>query len=280
VFWITGGNFLETLPDPPEVQRALEQTRVRIHQDIVLSSMMLVDPKEMVILFPATTRYESPGGGTETTTERRIIFSPEIPGRRIGTAKPEWEVFGEVAARVRPGFSAFRSSQEIRDEIGRTIPLYSGIEKLSKEGDQFQWGGPYLFAGGTFATPDGKAHFTPVEISPRPTASLVVSSRRGKQFNSMVQRQVDPLTGASRLDIFIAEDDARKLGIRNGDRIRLRSSTGSFEGDALIDRIKPGNLEVHWPEGNSLFAHGLRDPASHEPDYNAAVQIEKLENPR
>ena len=39
---------------------------------------------------------------SRTSTERRIIFSPEILGRRIGSAKPEWEVFGEVAAPVRP----------------------------------------------------------------------------------------------------------------------------------------------------------------------------------
>ena len=101
-FWIVGGNFMETLPDPAHVQRALRAVRTRIHQDIVVTSMMLEEPADTVILFPATTRYESPGGGTETTTERRIIFSPEIEGRRIGSAKAEWEVFGEVASRVAP----------------------------------------------------------------------------------------------------------------------------------------------------------------------------------
>src|SRR5262249_45368775 len=98
-FWIVGGNFLETLPDPPAVAQALARVRTRIHQDIVLTSMMMVPPEHTVVVFPATTRYESPGGGTETSTERRIIFSPEIRGRRVGSARPEWEVFGEVAAR-------------------------------------------------------------------------------------------------------------------------------------------------------------------------------------
>ena len=83
-FWLMGGNFLETLPDPSAAARALANVGTRIHQDVLLSSMMLLQPKETVIIFPATTRYESPGGGTETSTERRIIFSPEIPGRRIG----------------------------------------------------------------------------------------------------------------------------------------------------------------------------------------------------
>src|SRR4029079_15588585 len=80
VFWMVGGNFLETLPDVDRSSRALERPRLRIHQDIVVSSSMLADSDGDVVLLPAATRYESPGGGTETSTERRIIFSPEIPG--------------------------------------------------------------------------------------------------------------------------------------------------------------------------------------------------------
>src|SRR5262249_53305417 len=154
------GNFLETLPDPPAVARALSKVRTRIHMDIVPTSMMLVPPNETVVLFPATTRYESPGGGTETSTERRIIFSPEIAGPRVGTARAAWEVFGAVAARVRPDRAdrvRFRSSQAIREEMGRAIPLYAGVERLQGERDSLQWGGPRLFADGRFATPDGKA---------------------------------------------------------------------------------------------------------------------------
>jgi hypothetical protein len=55
----------------------------RVHQDIMLSSNMLVDPADTVVLLPTRTRYEQRGGGTETSTERRIIYSPEIPGPRI-----------------------------------------------------------------------------------------------------------------------------------------------------------------------------------------------------
>jgi molybdopterin-dependent oxidoreductase alpha subunit len=280
VFWMVGGNFLETLPDPPAAAHALGRVGTRIHQDIVLSSAMLVPPQQAVVLFPSTTRYESPGGGTETSTERRIIFSPEVAGRRVGSAKPEWEVFGAVAARVRPDRAdavRFASSQAIRDEIGRTVPLYAGIETLCREGDQVQWGGPRLFADERFATPDGKAHFscvTPPARRPR-AGAFYVSTRRGKQFNSMVQRDVDPLTGAAREDVLIAAEDAARIGLRDGDRIRLTSSVGVYVGRARIDRVKPGNLEVHWPEGNVLLSREEIDAASHEPDYNAVVTAER-----
>jgi predicted molibdopterin-dependent oxidoreductase YjgC len=281
VFWIVGGNFVETLPDPAAATAALRRVGTRIHQDIVLTSMMLLPAEDMVILFPATTRYESPGGGTETSTERRIIFSPEVQGRRIGSAKAEWEVFGEVASRVRPDRAAavrFRSSQEIRDEIARAVPLYAGIERLSRRGDQFQWGGPRLFADGRFHTADGKARFSVVELVDRgrPEGTFHVSTRRGKQFNSMVQRDRDPLTGARRDDVLMAAEDAARLGIGSGDRIRLRSRTGTYEGRALVDAIKSGNLEVHWPEGNVLLSRDEIDLLSREPDYNAVVTLERV----
>jgi predicted molibdopterin-dependent oxidoreductase YjgC len=252
----------------------------RIHQDIVLSSAMLLSPKEAVLLLPATTRYESPGGGTETSTERRIIFSPEVAGRRIGSAKAEWEVFGEVAARVRPELASrvrFASSLEIRQEIGRTIPLYAGIEGLSREGDQLQWGGPRLYADGRYATPDGKAVFSAVTPPARRASPglFYVSTRRGKQFNSMVQHEVDPLTGAARDDVFISQEDAARIGVRDGDALRLTSPAGQFLGRAKIDRIKPRNLAVHWPEGNVLLSREEKSARSHEPDYNAVVSVEK-----
>jgi predicted molibdopterin-dependent oxidoreductase YjgC len=253
----------------------------RIHQDILLSSMMLLPPEETVVLFPATTRYESPGGGTETSTERRIIFSPEVAGRRIGSAKPEWEVFGEVAARVRPDLAEkvrFASSAAIREEIGRAVPLYAGIERLVRQRDNVQWGGPRLFADGRFHTTDGKARFSTVTPPERRAApgQLYVSTRRGKQFNSMVQRRVDPLTGAAREDVLISPEDAARLRIADGDRLRLTSAAGRFEGRARIDAIKPGNLEVHWPEGNGLLSREEIDAASKEPDYNAVVDLERL----
>ena len=38
--------------------------------------------------------------------------------------------------------------------------------------------------------------------------------------------------------------------------------------------IKPGNLEVHWPEGNTRLSKTAIDPESLEPDSNAVVTVE------
>jgi predicted molibdopterin-dependent oxidoreductase YjgC len=280
-FWMVGGNVLETLPDRAEARRALERPRLRIHQDIVLSSAMLVEGAGDVLVLPATTRYEAPGGGTETSTERRIIFSPEIPGRRIGSARPEWWVFREVMERARPERGhqvGLADAAAIRREIERAVPLYAGIGSLAAAGDVVQWGGRRLYAGGRFATPDGRARFAPVALRGRalPEGRFFVSTRRGKQFNSMVQRDVDPLTGADRDDILISGADLARSGHAPGTRVTLRSATGAFTGRLRVAPIRDGNLEVHWPEGNALLAGAPHDPESLEPDYNALVKIEAV----
>jgi molybdopterin-dependent oxidoreductase alpha subunit len=279
-FWMVGGNFLETLPDRDRSLAALARPRLRIHHDIVVSSAMLAPSDGDVLLLPSTTRYESPGGGTETSTERRIIYSPEIAGRRIGNARPEWWAFREVMRRAKPelvNLVGLTDAADIRREIAAAIPLYAGIDGLTVQGDQVQWGGSRLYADGRFATPDGKARFASLRIGRRDASGgFTVSTRRGKQFNSMVQRDVDPLTGAARDDVLISADDLSRLGMRDGATVRLRSAAGTFTGRLRAAPIRPGNLEIHWPEGNALLSGAAIDPESLEPDYNATVTVEAV----
>ncbi|OLT62258.1 FdhF/YdeP family oxidoreductase [Moorena bouillonii] len=276
-----GGNFLEVLPEPDYIKEALQRIPLRVHMDIVLSSQMLVEPGETVVLLPATTRYEIPGGVTETSTERRVIFSPEIPGPRIGEARPEWEVFMELAQRVRPDLADklhFDSTAAIRAEIAQVIPQYAGIQHLKEAGDQFQYGGSHLCFGWNFPTPDGLAHFSPLSPPKRelPDGHFLVATRRGKQFNSMVQEQKDAITGAKRKAVLMSRVDAKKLGLNHGDAVILRNQQGQFQGHIHIAPITPGNLQVHWPEGNVLLDKGKRSPEVDIPDYNALVRLEKI----
>ena len=281
VLWMSGGNFLDVLPDPPRVEAALANVPLRVHQDVVLSSQMLVDSDD-VLLLPVATRYEQEGGGTETTTERRIIFSPEIP-RRVGEARSEWRLFADVAARTRPDLAdrfAWPTNRDLRAEIADVVPFYAGIETLAEPGDQVQWGGRHLCADGAFPTPDGRGHFsvlTPVEPD-LPDGRFLVTTRRGKQFNSMVHAAVDPLTGAVRDAVFVDHADAADLGLADGDRVRLTSDTGTFEGTAKLVRLPARSLQVHWPEGNVLIPTGAehREPGSKVPAYSAVVSVEPV----
>jgi molybdopterin-dependent oxidoreductase alpha subunit len=281
VLYSSGGNFLEVLPDPQFVNDALRRVPLRVHQDVVVSSQMLVDPADVVVLLPAATRYEQRDGGTETTTERRIVYGPEIPGHPVGEARSEWEIFRDLARRVDPERAhlvAFDSGQAIREEIARVVPSYAGVDRLHAIGDAVQWGGRRLCEGPTFPTPDGKAHFTPVRPAAVevPSGRFLLSTRRGKQFNTMIHASADPLTGATRDAVFMSEPDAAALGIRDGDRVAVRSDVGVLHGRVHVTTLRPGNVQVFFPEGNVLIGRGRRDSESGVPDYSAIVSVEPL----
>ncbi len=281
--WAIGGDYLGTLPDPEYCREALERVPVRVHQDIVLAHQMFVEPEELVLVLPATTRYEQPGGGTETATERRIYFSPEIPGPRIAEARSEWEVLVDLAQRVDPERAralALPDAQAVREDIARAVPFYAGIEKLRGAGDAVQWGGPRLCEGGRTALPGGKARFHAVAPpeSAIPEGRFHLSTRRGKQFNSMIQAQRDPLTGGVRDDVFMARTDADRLGLADGDRVSLRSDVGSMSARVRIAPMKERNLQVFWPEANTLIRRDVVEPQCGIPDFTAVVEVRREED--
>ena len=265
--------------------QALARIPLRCHSDIVLSSQMLVEPAEVAYLLPACTRYEQRDGGTETSTERRVIFSPQIPGHEIGEARAEWEMLLELARAVRPEQAAqlgCDSGPAIRRDIARAVPFYAGIEELARKGDQFQWGGPHLCAERRFPTADGKAHFQParppqLDAPPLPPGTFLLATRRGKQFNSMVQRERDPITGADRDSIFMHPADAAALGLSADAAIVVRNATGRMRGRVFLAEVARGTLQTHWPEANVLIPHGVVDAGGGVPDYNARVTVERAE---
>jgi molybdopterin-dependent oxidoreductase alpha subunit len=275
--WQTGGNFVDTMPEPERVIQAMKNIKLRIHQDICVSSNMLIEPADTVLLLPTRTRYEQRGGGTETSTERRVIYSPEIPGPRLPETKDEWEIPVLTARRADPENAAkifpWRDTQDVRDEIDRVCPTYKGIANLRKKGDNFQYGGARLLVD-RFLTPDGKGHFSAVSLPEEhvPPGHFLLATRRGRQFNSIIHGDKDLLNGALRDDILMAREDADRLGLADGDAIVVSNDRGEFRGRVKIDRVKPGSLQGYWPEVNVLVPAGCLD-SSGVPDYNAVVEV-------
>lgn len=275
-----GGNFLETLPDRAFAAEALKRVGVRVHQDIVLNSSMLLPAAEAVVLLPSMTRYELPGGGTSTSTERRIRFSPEIEGERLPEVRPEWKIPVLLAEAVDLAHQArfkWKDTADIRREIEQLVPLYKGIAGLREEGQSLQWGGPQLFAGGLFPElPGGRCRLLPQE-PPKievPPGHFQVTTRRGKQFNSLVQAERDPLTGFTRDAVLMSPEDAAALSIADGDAVELITTTGRLKGKARLTPVRRGTLQVFWPEANVLIPRRL-DPLSHEPEYAVTAELRK-----
>src|SRR6185503_17336086 len=201
----------------------------------------------------------SPGAGRKPRPNGGSCSARRSPARvRARRAKP---------GRAAPGFP---DAQAIRDEIARVVPFYRGIERLREGGDQFQWGGERLCDGGVFPTGDGRAHFSvirPEEIS-LGVDEFILSTRRGKQFNTMVWASVDPLTGAERDALFVSRDDAALLGLADGRSVTVRSATGEVAARVKVAPIRQRNVQMFFPEANALLARGRADEASGVPDYN------------
>lgn len=285
LLYTLGGNYLETLPDPKQAARSMGRAKLRVHQDIVINSSALVEP-EMdggeVLLLPAQTRYEQRGGGTSTSTERRIRFTPELQGHRVGEAMAEWEIpvlIGRALLPDRPDVFDFPDADAVRREMAKVMPLYAGIETLDREGQWVMWGGTRLGEGGAFPKmPNGRAQFAPMALPKLeiPDGHFFLASRRGKQFNSITFGDLDLITGVRGRDaIFFNADDAARLGLGEGDAVRVRSELGEMKGTVRLAPCRPGHLQAFWPECNVLIGRRY-DPVSGEPDYNAFVQVEPV----
>jgi len=285
VLLAVGGSFREVLPDPAGVAAALARVPLRVHLDLTLHPTMLDDPHDAVLLLPATTRYEVPGGVSQTSTERRVTFSPEVPGPRVAEARPEGDVLCEIAARVRPHLAErlrFASTAAVRAEIARVVPDYAGSELLADPGDQFQIGGPRLCDGGDFATPDGRARFGRLheEADDDPSAApdaFVLITRRGKQFNSIVHQDVDPLGGLERDAVVLAPAAAARLGLTDGDRVWVENERGRVAGRLRIGPLSERAVMLHWPEANVLLDPAHRSATAATPAYKGgAVRVRRV----
>ena len=91
----------------------------------------------------------------------------------------------------------------------------------------------------------------------------------------MVHEATDSITGARRDDVLINRDDASRIGVHEGDALRLHNSHGEMKGRARFADIAPGNIELHWPEANVLIDSHRRAAQAGVPDYNALVEVEK-----
>ena len=79
--------------------------------------------------------------------------------------------------------------------------------------------------------------------------------------------------------LFMAADDVAARGFTEGDPVVVRSEHGELRARVHVSPLRPGNVQVFFPEGNVLLVGGKRDPESGVPDYNAVVTIEHRVNP-
>ena len=262
-------------------REALGRIPLRVHMDIVaLRADARRARRGRCCSCPATTRYEIPGGVTETTHRAPRDPQPRDPGPadRRGAAR----VGGASASSRRgcgpssPSALRFDGTPAIRAEIAEVVPLYARDRGAARGRRLVPVRRARTARRATTSRPRTARRTSRRSRSPEPVADgrhgFALSTRRGKQFNSMVQETTrldhrrDARGGA----------DQRRRRRAAGHRRRRRGAAAQRPRRAARPRrrsrrSRPATLQVHWPEGNVLIGDAGRSPEAGIPDYNARV---------
>lgn len=290
VLYVVGTNPVMAAPDANGVRRSLEALDFLVVQDIFPTETAQLAH----VVLPAATWVEREG--THTWVDRRVQKIDQVIDPP-GEARPDWWVVVQLAERMGYGDKFdFSSPGEVFEEIRRCVPTYAGIsyERLSKTIGGIQWpcptedhpGTPTLFVQ-KFNTPDGLAHFQTVDY--KPPAELpdeeyphVLTTGRSifhYHTGTMTRRTPRLNDEVPRGFVQINPTDATREGIRDGDRVTLRSRRGSIDAVAKATAEVPtGVLFVpfHFDDAcANVLTNPALDPACKMPEYKVcAVRME------
>ncbi len=283
--FIMGENPVVSDPDADHVVEALEKLEFLAVQDIFLTETA----RYADVVLPAACFAEK--DGTFTNTERRVQRvrkAVEPPGQALA----DWEILCRLATLM--GYPMHYSSpSEIMDEIARLTPSYGGISYARLEEKGIQWpcpsadhpGTPYLHKD-RFARGLGKfhpvEHVPPDELPDADYPFILSTGRRLYHYHTGTMTRKGMLQEfypAEYLEISCS--DAERLGISDGDRVRVASRRGAIEITAKVtDIVPPGVVftSFHFAEApiNKLTNPKL-DAIAKIPELKVcAVKVEKI----
>jgi len=285
--YIMGENPVMAEPDAEGVERALKGLEFLVVQDIFLTeTAALAD-----VVLPAAAWAEK--DGTFTATDRRVQRvrkAVEPPGG----ARADWEIVCDLGRRMAPDLRwDYEHPSDIMDEIAALTPSYGGVSypRLEKCGS-LQWpcrsaedpGTPFLYEDGF---PLGRARFHAVqyrdadEVPDQAFPFLLTTGRIMFQYHTgtMTRRAPKLEREAGACFVEIHPEDARRLGLEPGGKLRVTSRRGTIEAEGrLTDRVEPGVLFIpfHYAEARAnLLTNPALDPAVKIPEYKiCAVRAE------
>jgi formate dehydrogenase alpha subunit len=283
--YIMGENPMLSDPDINKVKQALGKLDFLVVQDIFLSeTARLAD-----VVLPAASFAEH--DGTYTNTERRVqrlrkVIEPP------GEARVDWEIVCDVSRRL--GFAmSYTSAAQILDEVAGVTPIYGGMSYDRLEGEGLQWPCPDKKHPGTrFLHKDkfsrGRGKFSPIQFKEPPEwpdedyPLILTTGRLLFHFHTgtMTRRAkaIDEHVPEGRIEI--NPQDADKLGIADGERVKVSSRRGEIRIKTQVtDRVGPGVVFIpfHFAESaaNTLTIAEL-DPTAKIPELKVcAVRVEK-----
>ena len=285
--YLIGENPVLSDPDSQHVREALSRLDFLVAQDIFLSETA----KLAHVVLPAASFAEK--DGTFTNTERRVqrVRKAIEP---IGDSKPDWWIVCQVAARL--GAKGFNYSHpfDIMEEIRSLTPSYGGISYQRLENGGIQWpcptddhpGTPILH---TKIFTRGKGRFIPLEYIPSgeiPDENYPLILTTGRSLyhfhtGTMTRKVAGLNTIEPEGTVEICHDDASRLGIAQGDKVKVSSRRGEVITKAEVtEALPPGVvfMTFHFAESAAnILTNPKLDPASKIPELKvSAVKVQKL----
>jgi formate dehydrogenase major subunit/formate dehydrogenase alpha subunit len=288
--YIMGENPVITDPNMHHTIKALNSLEFLIVQDIFMTeTAALAD-----VIFPAACSFEK--DGTFTNTDRRVQRVRKVvePPPR---ARNDLAIISRMSRAMRYPLE-YESPEKVLEEFGRLWPALGGItyERITTEG--LAWpcpakdhpGTPYLYKDGF---PKGKVPFITVPFTPPAEVTngeypfILTTGRNLFQYHSgsMTRRvrQIEKHAGEAYVELNPA--DAKKLGIADGDTVRVRSRRGKVKIKARITkRVSPGTvfIPMHYREAAAnMITNDALDPVVKIPEFKVcAVSVETLKKPQ
>jgi len=284
--YLVGENPVLSDPDAKHVEDALERLEFFVVQDMFLTETAhLAD-----VVLPSASFAEK--DGTFTNTERRVqrvrqAISPK------GDSRPDWWITCQIAKRLGGQGFDFENPSQIMEEIAELTPSYGGISHERLEGGGLQWpcplddypGTPILH---TELFTRGKGRFIPLEYKPsmeQPDNDypLILTMERSLyQFHTgTMTRKVKGLNILNGEELVqINPQDAQKLGITDGDQVRVTSRRGEVMAKSKVTEASPVGvvtMSFHFTETRTnLLTNPALDPVSKIPELKVcAVKVEK-----
>ena len=294
--WIMGTNPAVSMPDARRVRAALEACDFVAVSDVTRNDTT----RYADVFLPAATWGEK--SGTVTNSERRMsrqrAFLP-LPGE----ARPDWRIICDVGRRM--GFDTafdfdgpaaiFREHAALSayENHGERLFDIGALEAISDA--DYETFAPRLWPqpragepsrrllGSRFQTPDGRGRFVPVRqegVALNVDASRPIALNTGRlrdQWHTMTRTGRVPrlMSNAPEPALEIAPEDARSMGLKDGDLARVSSQYGFARARVSVSEAqKPGSafLPMHWNGqfsangGVGPLATPITDPFSGQPE--------------
>jgi formate dehydrogenase major subunit len=286
--YMMGENPFLSDPNINKVRKALSALDFLVVQDIFLT-----ETAEFAdVVLPATSALEK--DGTYTNTDRRVQIGHKVldpPGQ----ARPDWQIVQDIASRVGLPMH-YADPSEIFDELVSLMPNYAGLTydnlgpsgKLYPNPDPEHSDGTVVLFDEHFGTDDGLAHLVPAEWMPAkelPSDEYPFILNTGRLLEhwhtgSMTRRSFALDSIQPEAHVFMNPDDARAMGVADGDFVRVSSRRGTIELRArLSHRDTPGTcfIPFHFREAAAnLLTIDEIDPFGKIPEFKfCAVRIDR-----